>query len=180
VKNPLITKFNVNSKFKFDNDMTDEYISKVKDINLLKLKNNEIKTIQSLIDKLELDKSLSKTNEIIYIEKETANEINNYFINTQNYNNPLKTFLMNELNNSKDRNDITVRKLSSKYEKISRKRISKSTIHNCLKKELGYKYMKTTIKTEKILNKDNLLLAFAFIKIIARSISLNFNIIYID
>lgn len=37
------------------------------------------------------------------------------------------------------------------------------------KKELGYKYMKTTIKTNKIVNKDNLLLSFAFIKIIARS-----------
>ena len=37
VKNPLITKFNVNSKFIFDNDMADEYIYKVKDINYYKL-----------------------------------------------------------------------------------------------------------------------------------------------
>ena len=74
----------------------------------------------------------------------------------------------------------SVRKLSSKYEKISGKRISKSTIHNCLKKELGYKYMKTTIKTNKILSKDNLLLSFALIKIIARSISFKFNLVYID
>lgn len=180
VKNPLITKFNENSKFIFDNDMVDEYICKVKDINSLKLKNNEIQSIQYLIDKLDLDKTLFKSNEIIYIKKETADDINNYFIKTKNNNNPLKSFLINELNSEKDHNNITVRKLSSKYEKISGKRISKSTIHNCLKKELGYKYMKTTIKTNKILSKDNILLSFAFIKIIARSISFKFNLVYID
>lgn len=103
-----------------------------------------------------MDKTLFKSNEIIYIKKENADDINNYFIKTQNINNPLKSFLINELNSDKDHNNITVRKLSSKYEKNKWEANHKSTIHNCLKKELGYKYMKTTIKTNKILNKDNL------------------------
>ena len=70
-----------------------------------------------------MDKTLFKSNEIIYIKKENADDINNYFIKTQNINNPLKSFLINELNSDKDHNNITVRKLSSKYEKINGKRI---------------------------------------------------------
>lgn len=58
-----------------------------------------------------MDKALFKSNEIIYIKKETVDDINNYFINTQNNNNPLKSFLINELNSEKDHNNITVRKL---------------------------------------------------------------------
>lgn len=56
----------------------------------------------------------------------------------------------------------------------------KSSLHNCLKKELGFKYIKTTIKTDKILEGKNLLLTFAFVKIIARCISQKFNLIYVD
>ena len=91
--------------------MIDEYICKVKDINSLKLKNNEIQSIKYLIDKLDLDKTLFKSNEIIYIKKETLDGINNYFINTQNNNNPLKSFVINELNSEKDHNNIISEKI---------------------------------------------------------------------
>lgn len=40
IKNPLITKFNKESRFIFDNNMAEEYISRIKNNNLIKLKDN--------------------------------------------------------------------------------------------------------------------------------------------
>ena len=45
---------------------------------------------------------------------------------------------------------------------------------------MGYHYLKTTIKTSQILEKENILIAFAFIKIITRSIKLGYKIIFVD
>ena len=45
---------------------------------------------------------------------------------------------------------------------------------------MGFKYLKTKPKTNKILETQNLLISFAFIKIICRCIKLKFHIIYCD
>lgn len=45
---------------------------------------------------------------------------------------------------------------------------------------MGFRYLKTHPKTNKILEKKNILLSLAFIKIIARCIKLNFHILYCD
>ena len=45
---------------------------------------------------------------------------------------------------------------------------------------MGYHYLKTTIKTSQILEKENILIAFAFIKIITRCIKLGYKIIFVD
>lgn len=45
---------------------------------------------------------------------------------------------------------------------------------------MGYSYLKSTIKNSKIIERENTLIAFAFIKIITRCIKLGFKIIYLD
>ena len=75
-----------------------------------------------------------------------------YFSDIKLNNNPLKEFLFGQ-SNSNDRNNFSVRKLSRKFEEKTRLKTSKSTIHNYLKNLLGLKYLKTTVKTDKILNK---------------------------
>lgn len=178
-KNPLITKFNEKSKFIYDNNMAEEYLFKINNNNLIKLKDKEISIIKKQIEKYEFDKMISKSSEIIFVDKSTANEINNYF-QKKNSNDELKTFLLNEIKNCKNNANFTLRKLSIKYNEITGKRASKSTIHNCLTKKMGFKYLKTKPKTNKILEMKNILISFAFIKVISRCIKLKFHIIYCD
>lgn len=179
IKNPLITKFNKESKFIYDNNMAEDYLSRIKNNNLIKLKESEIQILKNKIKKYDFDKVLSKSNEIIYIDKSLSFELNNYFQNKSS-NNELKNFLINEIKNKENDSNFTLRKLSVKYQKMTGKAASKSTIHNCLKKQLGFKYLKTHPKTNKILQKKNILLSLAFVKIIARCIKLNFHILYCD
>ena len=87
--------------------------------------------------------------------------------------------MLNEFNKN-NRTQFTLRKLAKQYKEETGIEISKSTIHNYLRKRMGYKYMKSTIKTDIILKNDNLLISFAFIKIIARCLKLGFSIIYCD
>jgi transposase len=158
--------------------MIDDYLSKVKNSNRLKLKKHEYYEIDKLINKIELDKFISKSDEIIYMDKSLVEDLNNFF-KVEKSNNDLKTFLLNE-NKNENKNNFTVRKLANKYQELTGNKVSKSTVHNCLKKELGFKYLKTTIKTDKVLEGKNILLTFGFIKIISRCIAQKFNLIYVD
>jgi uncharacterized protein with von Willebrand factor type A (vWA) domain len=45
---------------------------------------------------------------------------------------------------------------------------------------MGYSYLESTVKTNKIIEKENILISFAFIKIICRCIKLGFKVIYLD
>ena len=150
IKNPCITRFNENSLFIYDNDMAEEYLSSIKNKNLIKLNEKEIEIIQNLIDEINFEKVLSKKENIIYIEKALADDINNYF-KIEESNNTLKSFLIGEIKNSEDRNDFTLRKLSKKYYEVTGNKASRTTIHNYLTKRMGYRYLKSSVKTKQIL-----------------------------
>jgi transposase len=89
-------------------------------------------------------------------------------------------FLSKQLNDENDITKISIRKLARKYEEEKGIKKSKSTIHYYLKKKMGYKYLKSTIKTKEVLQENNILISLAFIKIISRSIRFDLNIIYCD
>ena len=117
--------------------------------------------------------------EIIFIDKNLCNNLNLYFSDRKFNINPLKEFLLSEIK-CNDRNNFSVRKLSRKFEETTGLKACNSSIHNYLRNQFGFKYLKTTVKTDKILRKENILISFAFIKIIARCLKQKFNIIYCD
>ena len=142
--NPSITHFNAGSNFIYDLDSINEYFSRTSNKNLIKLNDKEIIEIKKVIQELKYEKSLDRKQEIIYIDKSLSDDLTLYFSDSKYNNNPLKEFLLDEIKSS-DRNNFSVRKLSRKYEEITGKKASKSTIHNCLRNQLGLKYLKTII-----------------------------------
>lgn len=179
IKNPFITRFNEESIFIYDNDMAEEYLSTIKDKNLIKLNQKEVDIIQYLVDKISIEKVIFKNQNIIFIDKSLANDLNEHF-KIEKTNDPLKSFLIEEIKNNKNHNDFTLRKLSKKYNELTGKKASRTTINLCLKKKLGFRYLKSTIKTNKLLEPKSILNSFAFIKIISRCIKLKYTIIYCD
>ena len=73
-------------------------------------------------------------------------------------------FVKNTVEASQNREEISCLKLARLYEKNFKKKIGKSTIHKILKKNLNYRYMKTTYKTRKIESDLNKLYSFFLIK----------------
>ena len=177
--NPMITHINENSHFIYDNDFGEDYLNRIKNKNLLKLNKEEIMFLENEIQKLEFEKSLEKGENIIFIEQSMANDIKNYFQVEKN-DNDLNQFLRKEISNNRDRRDFSLRKLSKKYFDETGKYISKSTVHNCLRKQLGLKYLKSTIKTKKILEEKNIINSLAFLKVIIKCLKLKFHIIFLD
>ena len=45
---------------------------------------------------------------------------------------------------------------------------------------MGYRYLKSTVETKKLLGKESIINRFAFLKIITRCIKLNYTLIYCD
>ena len=75
---------------------------------------------------------------------------------------------------------FSIRKLTKNYLDIYNEKISKSLVHNILKKKIGYRYLKTCLKNERantIISKRQ---KFFFIKIISRIILFKGNLIFLD
>lgn len=176
----MITHFNQESHFVYDIDTAKNYLSKVNNANSLKLNESEIEIILKTINKIKNKKEHEKGEKIIYIEKKLAVEVELFMREKIDSKDELTIFLSKQLNDENDRTKISLRKLAKKYEEEKGIKKSKSTIHNYLKKKRGYKYLKSTIKTNEILQDSNILISLAFIKIISRCIKFDLNIIYCD
>ena len=178
-KNPMITRFNASSTFIYDIFESQNYLKKVKDKNRIKLSKRELEFLENFIYTIKNEEELSKGDKIITINKNLADKLI-HFYNTPIPRSELELFLLKEFSNQENRANFTCRKLSEKYKSITNKTISKSTIHNILKKVLGLRWRKSVIKTNKIKRKANIIMSLTFIKIITSSLSLKFNIIYCD
>lgn len=179
IKNPMITKFSPASHFIYDSSEYKKYFLKIIDKNRIKLSNAEYKYLEQLILNIETRHEINKGNQFIGIENRLAKEIFNFF-QPPKTRNPLEQFLLEEFSNQESRTNFTCRKLAKKYESITKISISKSTIYNILKNRLGLKWRKTTIKTNKIKTRGNILMMLTFLKIVTRCIYQKFNIIYCD
>ena len=78
--------------------------------------------------------------------------------------NELIEFIKNEINNNKNRSNISCRKLFHLYEIKTGKKIGKSTIHKFLRKKMNYRFLKTTYQTNKIILDINKLHSFFLLK----------------
>ena len=80
----------------------------------------------------------------------------------------------------KRRENITLKRICSKYEKMTNHTISKTQVYYILKNKIGYKYLKTTVKSNILANLSSKIRAFIFIKIVIRALFIKINIIFID
>lgn len=94
--------------------------------------------------------------------------------------NEIDLFIKNKINNSTNRTDITCRKIAKSYYEETGRYICKSSVNNIIKNKLGYRYIKTTYKSNYLRSKEENILCLCFIKLFARLIKLNFEIIFLD
>ena len=178
-KNPMITRFNSSSHFIYDIFESSIYFQQVKDKNRIKLTLKELTFFQDMIHRMKTDEEIKSGCEFIKVNSELANDLNNFF-KAPKYTGLLESFLINELSDQSNRVNCTCRKLAKKFKTQYNQQISKSTVHNKLKKVLGLRWRKTTIKTKKVKNIKNVISMMTFIKIIIKCLTLNFNVIYCD
>lgn len=179
INNPSINKFNYNSFFIFDQNDNIKYYQSLSNKNLIKLNNEEISFLKEIVNNINFDKCLSEKNELIEIEYEMADKLTKFF-DIKPKLSPISTFIKEKINNNPNRVNISCRKLANCYFNETGNKISKSTIHNVMKKELGYHYLKTTLKHNNLNKKEGILACLCFIKIMVRCLKLNFIPIFID
>lgn len=131
----MITKFNSSSHFIYDINVADIYFQKVKNKNRIKLSSSELNFLQNFINKINYEKDISKGDTFLEINKNIANELFSFFSKPKKLV-PLEEFLLSEFSNQEKRVNFTCRKLAKKYTEITNKKISKTTMHNSLKKNL--------------------------------------------
>lgn len=179
ITNPSITRFNCTSTFIYDINEYKTYFSKIKDRNRIKLTGKEVEALNNIIAKSFLKSNIINNNLFITIDKTLADDLFNLYKKPLQRN-PIELFLIEEYSNLKNRTNFTCRKLARKYKELTNKNISKSTINNILKNNLGLRWRKTVIKNNKMNRIENIMASLTFIKIITRSIVQKFNIIYCD
>ena len=179
INNPDISHFNSQSHFIYDIDEGKKYLLKTKNKNSLKLSNTELNLLYSLVDEIKLIQNIHKGIEIININKNILNKLNSFYPETIP-DDPLTNFIKKKFNEVTNINNITCRKLSTEFYQEIGIKISKSTVNNVIRKKLGYRYLKTTIKSKKIISEPNLLISLCFLKKIERCIRLNIRLLFLD
>jgi len=178
-KNPLINAFNYDSHFIYDQADSFDYFSKLSQKNNIKLTEDEISLLQKNINEIELEKSLNDGKTFLKIPQSILESLNN-FKNCVKPETEIDIFIKNKINNSINRADITCRKIATQYYNETGKFIGKSSVNNIMKNKLGYRYIKTTYKTNYLRTKEANILSLCFVKIIARLIKFNYEIVFLD
>ena len=177
ITNPIISKFTLQSKFIYDLDEYKVYLDSVKNANLLKPNQIYIDNIKELINIINLNKDANSQKLFIKIRPEIFKKLVQYstikFIES-----PLEIFKKNKFQFEKNRSNLTCRKLADAYYKSTGIKTNRQTVCNIIKKKLGYRYRKTTVKNNKINSDKNIFIFCAFLKIITRSIKIGFKVGY--
>ena len=178
-KNPSINHFNLDSHFIFDNDEGEKFFRNIKNKNYIKASTNEIMHLNEYIEKIDLTNESLKNSIFVPIKKETFNIIQNY-VKIKEINDPLSSFIRSKFESTQNRNIYICRKLSNLFFEETGQKTNRTTVNNIIRKKLGYHFLKTTPKNNKINLKKNRIISLAFIKIILRALTLGFKFIYLD
>lgn len=179
IHNPSITHFNLHSKFIFDIDEAKNFLNKNSNKKLLLVTSSEILKINEIIKEIQITKEVEKETDFIKISETAFMFLKNY-IKIKELKDPLTTFIKEQFDTCDERDSLSCRKLSTLYFIRTGKKISRTTINNIIRKKLGYRYLKTMPKSSSINNNEHILISLTFIKIIVRSIILNYNILFCD
>ena len=142
-------------------------------------KEDEIFTLKAFINDFKNNEiELDEYEEEINILPEFKNSFFKFVPGIKNLN---KYKLINDIIQSfKRRQNITLKRICSKYEKMTNHTISKTQVYYILKNKIGYKYLKTTVKSNILANLSSKIRPFIFIKIVIRALFIKINIIFID
>ncbi len=177
-KMPDIFLFKKGSKFIYDFNDSDSIIYKISNPNKLKKNKGELEFLTESIFILK-SKTTENTSQFIYIEKPKFESICKY--NKMKFKrSELESFILDKISNAKDRSKITCRNIAELYTQETGKVVHKTKVNNIMRNKLGLHYIKTSIKTTKILNIKNLLISFFFIKTIMRAIKMGYKILFQD
>lgn len=179
VDNPLINRFTLDSFFIYDQADNIKYYQSLTNKNLIKLSNDELLLLCSIANEIRINQAIKGGDELIEIDKDLADKLNSYF-NINQQDTPLSKYIKDKISNSNDRSNISCRKLSNEYFKEKGEKVSKSTIHNIIKNQLGYRFLKTTLKNNFIKKDEGILACLCFLKIYVRCMKYNFHPIFID
>ena len=123
--------------------------------------------------------NLDKINEIIELDEDICEKIINFKpVNTSE--DDVTIFLKDKIQNAKNSENISCRKLSALYLKETGRFVCKSTIHKLMKNKLGLHYIKTCKKSNFLNTHEGVFSCLTFIKILVKSLILGFEIIYVD
>ena len=120
----------------------------MKNKELIKLNTEEENFLIRYIKIFNHDKDVRRGNYLIFIDKNGFIELQNFFV-AKNNNRDIEKFLLKEYNNCSNRFNFTCRKLTKLYYEKSGVKIGKTTINKILNNNLGLRYRKTPIKTNR-------------------------------
>lgn len=179
-KNPKITSITLNSHFIYDINIFETYFNDILDRNRLKLNQEELIFLKNKIEELNiLNNDNNMKNNSITIPLQIYNKINSFFAIPKTENKCI-LYIKNLIESQKDKGHLSCRKIATKYFLDTGYKISKTKVNDILKNKLCLKYLKTTIKTNKVNNNRNIIISLCFIKIIIKCLKLNYKIIFID
>lgn len=179
INNPSINHFTSSSFFIFQQYDNIKYFNSLNNKNSIKPTNEEILLLKSIFDEITLQKKIYNNDTFISLDNNIYEKIQSYF-NIPKKHSDLSLFLYEKISKERNRAKLSCRKLSKLYHVEKGIKISKSTIHNILKKEMGLHYLKTTYKNNHLKEELGILSCFCFLKIFVRCIKLGFCPIFLD
>lgn len=179
IKNPSISHFNINSNFIFSERDFINYFNTIQNKNSVKLNKVELDFLSDKINEINILTNTRGIDDFIEIDEQIGNNLKN-FKPLNNTEDEVTNFVENKIKNSKNRAEISCRKLSTLYLQEKGKFICKSTIHKIIKNKLGFRYIKTCKKSNFLKTDLGKFSCFAFIKIIYKSLFVGFEFIFID
>ena len=177
--NPNLFHFNLNSSFIYEPRLCNFWYNKLSNKNNMKLSENEIILIKHEINQINELKLKDSKKSIITIGNELKNKIiNAYFIETE-FNEDTKR-VKNIIENCEEKNKISCLKVSKLFEQKCSQKISGSRVWYIMRNKLNMKFLKTSVKTNILINTESIYQTWFFLKVFIRFYKLGGNFIYID
>lgn len=179
ISNPAITRFNIDSFFIYDMSKKDKLLLSFNEKNNIKLNEREFALINEKINKLYENIELRDNIDFININLEEYLSIKEYFIENKEENN-IEKLTKDYINKCPSKENITCSKLCQLcWNKLGVK-IGKTKMFYILKNRLNLRFLRTNVKTDKIITPNSIFSCLCFIKIIIRGIIQGFNIYFMD
>lgn len=179
LNNPSINHFSIDSFFIYDQIDSFKFFESLTDKNKIKLNQSEISFLTEIYNQIKIFKGIKEGDKIISLDSKVYDSIMSYF-KIDIPKSHLSKFLEGKILNTKNRAKLSCRKLANEYFTETGIKVGKSTVNNKIRNELGFHYLKTTLKRNSIKKASGILGNFTFIKIFTRCLKLGFTPIFLD
>ena len=105
--------------------------------------------LNEYIEKIDLTNESLKNSIFVQIKKETL-ILFKIMWKSKEINDPLSSFIRSKFESTQNRNIYSCRKLSNLFFEETNQKTNRTTINNIIRKKLGYHFLKTTPKNNKI------------------------------